>query len=50
LLVAKGVDVANMAFVTMMEIMSCKLFNLDSSACEEILSGGQGVKNRWGIM
>lgn len=50
LLMAKGVDVANMAFTTMMEMMSCRAFSLDASSCEEFLSGHQGVGERWGIV
>ena len=45
----KGVDVANMAFTTMMEMMTCKMFELDSSTCEEFHSGSQGVADRWGF-
>ena len=49
MLMEKGVDVANMAFTTMMEMMTCKMFELDSSTCEEFHSGSQGVADRWGF-
>lgn len=49
LFLSKGIDVANMAFVTMMELLSCQLFSFDASACEEFMSVAQGVQNRWGV-
>lgn len=49
LLVAKGVDVANMAFLTMMELLTCKGFRMDGGSCEEFWTGAQGVSERWGV-
>lgn len=49
MLLAKGFDVAQMTFTTMLELLSCQVLNLDSSACEELWSESQGIAKRWGM-
>lgn len=47
-LARKGLDVASMAFSTLLEVLSCAAFGLDAAACEELLTGSQGP-SRWGF-
>ena len=47
-LARRGIDVAQMAFVTLLEMLSCHAFRMDGAACEEWLTGAQGLQ-RWGM-